>query len=75
MQLSNKEVELLNILSESVNSIVKREELVKRVWEDHGVVVGRSLDTYIAKLRKKLSTDPSIKIRNIHGVGYKLEIN
>ncbi|MDO1500579.1 winged helix-turn-helix domain-containing protein [Winogradskyella maritima] len=75
IQLSNKEVELLNIFTESINSIVKREELVKRVWEDHGVVVGRSLDTYISKLRKKLSTDPSIKISNVHGVGYKLEIS
>jgi len=45
------------------------------VWEDNGVIVGRSLDTYISKLRKKLKDDASIKLINVHGVGYKLEIN
>ena len=73
--LSKKECELLEILMEHLNSIVKREELEKRVWEDQGVFVGRSLDTYISKLRKKFKEDPSIKITNIHGVGYKLEVN
>lgn len=73
--LSKKECELLEILAENLNHIVKRDELTKRVWEDHGVVVGRSLDTYISKLRKKLKDDQSIKITNIHGVGYKLEIS
>jgi len=38
------------------------------------VVVGRSLDTYISKLRKKLQTDPKLQITNVHGVGYKLEV-
>jgi DNA-binding response OmpR family regulator len=47
---------------------------MKRVWEDNGVFVGRSLDTYISKLRKKLLADDAIKLTNIHGVGYKLEI-
>ena len=57
------------------NEIIKREELTKKVWEDHGVFVGRSLDTYISKLRIKLKEDTSIKLINIHGVGYKLKIN
>ncbi len=73
--LSKKECELLVILATNVNQIVKRETLEKEVWEDQGVVVGRSLDTYISKLRKKLNNDNSLKITNIHGVGYKLEIN
>jgi hypothetical protein len=72
--LSKKECELLEILVANPNQIVKREELEKRVWEDNGVFVGRSLDTYISKLRKKLQDDDSIKITNVHGVGYKLEI-
>ena len=62
------------ISSEMQNQIVKRDVLIKKVWEDNGVVVGRSLDTYISKIRKKLKDDDSIKIVNIHGVGYKLEI-
>lgn len=74
ISLSKKECELLAILVSNPNQIVTREELTKRVWEDNGVIVGRSLDTYISKLRKKLKEDTSIKLTNIHGVGYKLEI-
>jgi len=72
--LSKKECELLEILSSNLNEVVKRETLIKQVWEDQGVIVGRSLDTYISKLRKKLQGDPSLKITNIHGVGYRLEM-
>lgn len=72
--LSKKECELLEILCDNLNDVVKRDELSKRVWEDHGVFVGRSLDTYISKLRKKLNEDASIKITNVHGIGYKLEV-
>ncbi len=75
ISLSRKECELLAIFIDSPNQIIKRDELMKKVWEDHGVIVGRSLDTYISKLRKKLSEDDTIKITNVHGVGYKLEIN
>ena len=74
IQLSRKETELLSILVARPNEVVKRDELTKRVWEDNGVIVGRSLDTYISKLRKKLQEDESIRITNLHGVGYKLEL-
>lgn len=74
ISLSKKECELLAIFVANPNQIVKREELTKKVWEDNGVVVGRSLDTYISKLRNKLKEDTSIKLTNVHGVGYKLEI-
>lgn len=75
ISLSVKECELLSIFIGRPNEIIKREELSKKVWEDKGVVVGRSLDTYISKLRKKLKSDNNIKLTNVHGVGYKLEIN
>lgn len=74
ISLSKKECELLEILAANINQVVTRDDLTKRVWEDNGVIVGRSLDTYISKLRKKLAEDSSIKITNVHGVGYKLEI-
>ncbi len=74
ISLSRKECELLAIFVANPNKIIKRDELTKKVWEDNGVFVGRSLDTYISKLRKKLKGDTSIKLTNIHGVGYKLEI-
>ncbi len=75
ISLSKKECELLAIFIASPNQIIKRDELTKKVWEDNGVFVGRSLDTYISKLRKKLKADDSIKLTNVHGVGYKLELN
>ena len=72
ISLSKKECELLVLLISKSNQVITREELTKKVWEDNGVIVGRSLDTFISKLRKKLSTDDSLAIENVHGVGYKL---
>lgn len=74
ISLSKKECELLALFIAAPNQTLPREELSKRVWEDHGVVVGRSLDTYISKLRKKLQADSSLQLTNVHGVGYKLEV-
>lgn len=74
ISLSRKECELLALFIARPNEIIRRDELTKKVWEDNGVIVGRSLDTYISKLRKKLSDDSRIKLTNVHGVGYKLEI-
>ncbi|WAC02474.1 helix-turn-helix domain-containing protein [Lacinutrix neustonica] len=71
--MSKKECELLVIFIAHPNQIVTRDTLTKKVWEDKGVIVGRSLDTYISKLRKLLQDDDSIKLTNVHGVGYKLE--
>ncbi|WP_420571156.1 winged helix-turn-helix domain-containing protein [Kordia sp.] len=75
INLSKKECELLQIFAANLNQVVTRDELTKKVWEDNGVIVGRSLDTYISKLRKKLKDDERIKITNVHGVGYKLELD
>ncbi|WP_299217085.1 winged helix-turn-helix domain-containing protein [uncultured Aquimarina sp.] len=74
ISLTAKESELLAIFAHYPNQIVKREQLIKQVWEDNGVVVGRSLDMFISKLRKKLGKDSEVKIVNVHGVGYRLEI-
>lgn len=75
INLSRKECELFSIFVDNLNQVVTRDELTKRVWEDNGVIVGRSLDTYISKLRTKLKSDASVKLTNIHGLGYKLESN
>ncbi len=72
--LSKKECELLVLLAAEPNQVIKRDILTKKVWEDNGVIVGRSLDTYISRLRKKLQEDTSLKITNVHGIGYKLEV-
>jgi preprotein translocase subunit YajC len=71
-ELTSKENELLVLLFESANETVSREVILNKVWEDDGDYIGRTLDVYISKLRKKLELDPSIKLINVRGVGYKL---
>ena len=61
------------MLLKLANTIIYREQLQKDVWENEGVIVTRSLDVFISKLRKKLEKDPAIRIVNVHGKGYKLE--
>ena len=73
IELSDKESRLLKIFASNQNEIIERDRLLKEVWEDDGVFVGRSLDVFVSKLRKKLQGDESLRIINIHGKGYKLE--
>ena len=72
--LTHKEARLLTILASAPNTVVEREFLQKEIWENEGVIVTRSLDMFISKLRKKLNGDTNIKIVNAHGKGYRLEI-
>ncbi|UBM60186.1 winged helix-turn-helix domain-containing protein [Marinilongibacter aquaticus] len=72
IELSGKEAELLALLIESKNETIDRETILKEVWGDEGDYIGRTLDVFISKLRKKLEADPEVKIVNIRGVGYKL---
>ncbi len=73
-KLSGKETDLLLMLYKDVNNTVERDVILNQVWGDEGDYVGRTLDVFISKLRKKLEFDSSIKIDNIRGVGYKLVI-
>lgn len=75
IELTGTETRLLLIFASSPNETIERSRLQKEVWEDEGVIVGRSLDMFISKLRKKLEFDPNIKIVVVRGKGYKLEIN
>jgi hypothetical protein len=72
--LTATESRVLLIFARSPNEIVERSRLQKEIWEDDGVIVGRSLDMFISKLRKKLEIDPNIKIVVIRGKGYRLEL-
>ncbi len=74
IHLSNKESKLLKILASNRNQLVDREQLQNEIWTSEGVITSRSLDVFVSKLRKKLSDDPSIRIVNIHGRGYRLEV-
>ncbi len=71
-ELSAKEADLLAFLAENLNQRVEKELILKEVWGDEGDYVGRTLDVFISKLRKKLARDTSIRIVNIRGVGYQL---
>lgn len=73
--LTTTETRVLLIFALSPNETIERSRLQKEIWEDDGVIVGRSLDMFISKLRKKLELDPNIKIAVIRGKGYKLEIS
>jgi len=72
--LSETESKLLYILASKPNSLIER-SVLQKVWEDEGVIVDRSLDMFISKLRKKIQSDSAVRLVNIHGKGYKLEIN
>jgi len=74
-ELTGKEAELLFLLYNKANSTIDRTIILKEVWGDDGDYVGRTLDVYISKLRKKLEADTNLKIVNIRGIGYKLVMN
>lgn len=74
IDLTLTETRLLLIFALSPNETIERSRLQKEIWEDEGVIVGRSLDMFISKLRKKLEFDPNVKIVVVRGKGYKLEI-
>ena len=73
--LTQREADLLKILFENKNNIIKREEILEKVWGQNDYFLGRSMDVFISRLRKYLVEDPSVKIDNIHGVGFKMNIN
>lgn len=74
-ELSVKETDLLFLLYTNENKTLEREFILNQVWEDEGNYVGRTLDVFISKLRKKLESDSNIKITNVRGVGYRFVIN
>ncbi len=72
--LSPKENELLKMLAEHKNDLLTREKALKKIWGSDTYFNGRSMDVYIAKLRKYLKEDSTIEIVNIHGNGFRLVV-
>ena len=72
--LTLKESELLSLLAQKQNTIVKREYILVNLWGRNDYFLGRSLDVFISKLRKKLTQDQNISIENIRGVGFRLNV-
>jgi DNA-binding response OmpR family regulator len=73
--LTQKEAEVLKFLCLNRDRVLKREEILTRIWGDDDYFMGRSLDVFISKLRKYLKEDPCIQIVNYHGVGFRMEIS
>lgn len=72
--LTQKEADLLKMLNENRNQIVKRSFILENIWGKDDYFLGRSLDVFISRLRKYLSRDERIKVENIHGVGFKFKV-
>ena len=73
MQLTQKEADLLKLFAENPNQILKRSDILKQIWGDDDYFLGRSLDVFISRLRKYLRDDKTLKVENIHGVGFRLK--
>lgn len=71
-KLTSKEAELLKLLCEHMNDVLDRTVALNRIWNDDSYFNARSMDVYIAKLRKYLKDDPNIELLNVHGIGFKL---
>jgi two-component system, OmpR family, response regulator len=71
-RLTTKESELLRLLCMHQNDVLERSAALNEVWGNDSYFSGRSMDVYIAKLRKYLRDDPSLEIINVHGKGFRL---
>jgi DNA-binding response OmpR family regulator len=74
-KLSPKEAQLLELLAVNPNTLISREMALKKIWGNDDYFTARSMDVYITKLRKFLSEDPHLNIKNIHGAGFQLIVS
>ena len=72
-QLTQKEADLLRLFAEQRNQVIRRSDILKKLWGEDDYFLGRSLDVFISRLRKYLRKDTQLKIENIHGVGFRLK--
>ena len=75
LKLSPKENQLLRLLVLNINDLLPREVALNKIWRDDNYFTSRSMDVYIAKLRKYLKPDSNVEILNIHGEGFRLVVN
>jgi two-component system OmpR family response regulator len=75
IKLTTKENDLLYLLCKNMNGVLERDAALKFIWGDDNYFNGRSMDVYIAKLRKYLKEDPAIELINVHGRGFKLLVS
>ena len=70
-KLSPKETQLLQLLCSNPNQVVARDVALNKIWKDNNYFTTRSMDVFIAKLRKYLKEDNSLEIINVHGSGFR----
>ena len=73
-ELTYREAKLLQLFFRHPNQLLERDFILQNVWADEGILVGRSVDMFVSRLRKLLRTDDSLRIATVHGVGYRLEL-
>ena len=72
--LTQREADLLKLFLEQPNQVIKRSDILEKLWGEDDYFLGRSLDVFISRLRKYLKDDDSLKIENIHGVGFRFKM-
>ena len=71
-RLTQREADVLLLLCRNQHQVLKKSQILLKIWGDDDYFVGRSLDVFISRLRKDLKADPAVKIENLHGVGFRL---
>jgi two-component system alkaline phosphatase synthesis response regulator PhoP len=71
LQFPKKEFELLSLLASKPGKVFTREQILEAIWGDDVLVVDRTIDVHIRKIREKLDDN---FIQTIKGVGYKFEV-
>ncbi len=74
-KLSHREAMLLQVLSENMNKVVTRKDVLMRVWGDDSFFNSRNLDVYVTKLRDYLKEDAAVEIITMKGIGYHFSIS
>lgn len=73
--LTFREAKLLRLFAARPGQLLERDFILQEVWANEGILVGRSIDMFVSRLRKKLANDPAVAIVAVHGVGYRMEVN
>jgi two-component system, OmpR family, response regulator len=74
-QLTFRELKLLQLFYQHKNKLLEKDFILKSVWGDDVIIVGRSVDVFVSRLRKLLKDNPSVKFTNVHSVGYRFDFN
>ena len=71
-RLTQRELDLLALFARTPNRVLKRSDILTKIWGRDDYFLGRSMDVFISRLRKYLRADERVSIENVHGVGFRL---